>query len=331
MTRDAEGGAAVNLVPGPEPRDIYKECAVPLAEHLRTLLTTSKADDAEWWLELLDNDIPRSLTKRPVMILPYGGTREAYFKYTRQWLKENHPEVFPKEGDKDFRERMREVNLRVSFLVAPMLEIVHRKAAGAVKVMKWLQDCARFAAKGNQPLFWKTPSGFIVRHFYGQVKTRRVETKIDGQTYRFAERVVTEDLDVAEQLTGIPPNFVHSQDASALMETIQLSRKAGIVSISTIHDNVGAPAADMDAIFATVREAFVRTHASDAVDIDGKGYSVLEAFRAACVMVYAGHIAKEERMALPDALVRADQTLPPMLPLGDLDIEDVLSSDYFFA
>ena len=35
---------------------------------------------ATWWLAAFNGGAPRTITKRPVMILPYGGTREAYLR-----------------------------------------------------------------------------------------------------------------------------------------------------------------------------------------------------------------------------------------------------------
>lgn len=313
MTRDERGGTAVNLVPSARPQDIYQRVADRLTFKLYEIKAEGgePSENAAWWLDLCDGKLPRSLTKRPVMILPYGATKDAYFRYTREWLDDAAgQELAPKERGR-----------YVAFLVNHLWDGVAQEVAGAVRVMQWLQDCAKLAARGDQPVFWITSDGFVVRHFYGKTIKRKVECKINGEKFEFVNYEFTKRLDVRQQLKGIPPNFVHSLDATAARLTIVKAKAQGITSLTAIHDAFGALAGDMWALYGTIREAFVEAHSVD----------VLGEFRRACQSVLADHIAFQEREDRDVAFARADRLLPQPLATGTLDISRVLDSDYFFA
>ncbi len=298
MVRDEVGGAAVNLIPSDEPKDIYGEVAIDLhAIVKRDSRREENKDAAKAWLELLGDVAQRSITKRPVMILPYGGTREAYMKYTMEWLDDHDPDM--EAIPRDLRYKY------VGYLVKTMWAAVSKKLLKARQVMMWLQDCSKEASKSGLPLYWKTPAGFVVRHFYGTEKRKNVKTLIDGQEIQLQAQEVSKTLDRRAQSVGIAPNFVHSMDASNLMTASIIAKDNGITALSTIHDSYGTHASDMWTLSKCVREAFVMTYEED----------VLGQFEAACRDV-----------------VRDGFQAPPDRPEnGSLDIRQVLDSDYFFA
>ncbi|MBD9542190.1 hypothetical protein IB276_22355 [Ensifer sp. ENS04] len=296
MIRDEIGGKAVNLIPGEAPQDIYMDVAVVLNVLLEEDLEDAEKEEYRLrWVDLLGGKADRSLTKRPVMILPYGGTQHAYMKYTLEWCKENlSKNAF---GDKKDKYKM------VGFMVTILWKAVSQTIVRPREVMQWLQDCANKASETGMPLYWRTPSGFIVRQFYGEKEMHQIETKIDGQRYQIASWDATTRMDKKAQATGIAPNFVHSMDASALMECVNLAAINGIDSMTTIHDSYGTVSADMWKLYGCIREAFISTHTEP----------VLEQFLQAC---------KE---------VAPNVTDWPALPkFGTLNLEDVRRSDYFF-
>lgn len=317
MTLDEVAGAHVNLVPGDAPRDIYKHVAGLLQETLERIAEGqgSEADKANWWLDLCGHDLPRTLTKRQVMVIPYGGTRDSFFTYTRKWLDENHP--LPDNSPKEvYKERSQ----RVAFLVTHLWDTCKEVVKGGMEVMEWLQKCAKAAAIGNQPIFWVTPSGFVVRHFYGKVESKKVDIKLDGERVQLRLAKVTKELDTKSQLQGIAPNFVHSLDAAALVLAIKRAKAAGITHFSAIHDAYGTHAADMNALFGHLREAFVEVHETN----------VLAAFRNSCASVITAYLVAQGHDPL-EAAQMADERLPPLPATGNLNLRDVLKSPYFFA
>jgi hypothetical protein len=93
MLRDPVGGAATNLVPAERPQDIYGKVAEQVTKRLQETVYVDHTGDytamgperdmipyAHKWL---DFGIDRKITKRPVMVLPYGGTFTSCRGYVR--------------------------------------------------------------------------------------------------------------------------------------------------------------------------------------------------------------------------------------------------------
>jgi DNA-directed RNA polymerase len=293
MIRDEVGGAAVNLTPGETPRDIYGEVADILTTALQAAPDNAMA---RGWLNAFHGKAPRSVTKAPTMILPYGGTKHAYFDNTMDWLKKHDPycEAF-EEGKRAEA---------VSWLVPYLWDAVEATVIRAREIMDWLQKCAIEAGKLGRPLWWKTPAGFYVRHFYGKQQGHLVETRIDGQRIMLQAYRTTSELSTEDQARAIAPNFVHSMDASALMTCVNLAVLNGVTSLTTIHDAYGTVAADMTTLSSCLREAFIQTYSEP----------VLENYRLACYSV-SGTGTK----------------LPPVPKFGRLDLNEVRDAEYFFA
>lgn len=318
IMRDEVAGNYVNLVPGPKPKDIYKFVATNLQETLERIERAggTEGSKATYWLTICNRDIPRTLTKRQVMVLPYGGKMDAFFKYTREWLDEADPES--DAMDEDDREKR---NARIVFLSKHMMDAVKSNVKSAMVCMEWLQNCAKAVAIANQPIYWTTPAGFTVRHFYGTDRSVRHELFLDGTRVQVTRTEKTAKLSTKEQTQGIAPNFIHSLDAACLKVCLKLCRAAGIDAFSSVHDAYGTHAANMNALSQFLREAFVEIHEHD----------VLGEFRAACQRVLVDALVVTQGLDPLEASEKADEMLPPVPELGDLDIYEVLASEYFFA
>lgn len=331
ILRDEVAGRYVNLVPSDRPQDIYKVVAKGTetmedgvwVEGLQRILEdieTQGGPDihkASYWLDLCKRDLPRTLTKRQVMVLPYGGSRDAFYKYTRAWLDEADP-VPDNGGTPAYRERRNEM---ITFMVKHMWAVVSKVVEKGLAVMTWLQKCAKAVADTNQPIYWQVPSGYVVRHFYGQTMDKRVELKLSGERVRVTVQERTAKLSAKEQLQGIAPNFIHSLDGAALMLCLKRCREAGIEDFAGVHDAFGTHAANMNPLAQFLREAFVEVHEHD----------VLGEFRAACQRILVDVLVAEQGMDPLAAAEKADEMLPEPLEKGSLDLSAVLQSDYFFA
>jgi DNA-directed RNA polymerase len=325
MMRDEVGGTAVNITPNETPHDIYKEVAEKLLTTLKRLRSKSGGKPRQFakaWIELCGGEIPRSLTKRPVMTTPYGATREAHFGAVYDWLKENFedkgrlPFGATEEENRDMKKKL------VPWLVTHLEDCIKDTVEQGKVCMKWLQDAAAVVAECNQPIIWTTPSGFLVRHFYASMKMRMVETKIDGKRISFGDLQHTQDLNKKDQLQGIAPNFTHSMDASANIETIiKMALDPRGLPITAIHDAYGTCAGAMWSLFDAVRSAFVWVHQND----------VLEDFRQECIRMYRDFLmATRNDLDFAVACEIAEETVPRIPPRGSLEIEGVARSDYFF-
>lgn len=325
MMRDEAGARAVNMMPMERPADIYADVADALQMRLEGIEEAGgyPGQMAALWLETFQRKIPRSFTKNPVMVLPYGGTRDSYFGSVIKWVRKHAPQSVLGLMEQDPEKRIQYYTKIVPWIVTHMWDIVESIVTAGKVCMDWLKKVAGIVADTGQPIVWRTPTGFFVRHFYGRVRERKVETLIDGKRMAFKLQERTEKLSKKEQLQGISPNFVHSMDGSANMETIiRMGLDNDQPPITTIHDAFGTTAGSMWNLFARLRQAFIWVHERD----------VLTDFRNKAVGMYRDHLlATREGFDWYKAMELAEDTIPHVPKRGNLDVSQVAHSDYFFA
>lgn len=291
---DAVGGKAVNLVPGDKPEDIYTEVAELVSRKVAKAATEGEAIAALWV-----DKVTRKVVKRPCMTLAYGATRSGM----RNQIREELVKADQKGEPIIAKDRITDASAYLGDLVyASIGEVV----VAARAAMDWLRDVAKLAAKDGLPLSWTTPIGLPVMQMYQSMESKRIEIYQEGQRYRFRLSNGTGKLDKKKQAQGIAPNFIHSCDASHMMATILKCKEHGINSLAMIHDSYGTHAANAGMLSLLLRECFVEMYSKP----------VLENFR--------NEVAKQ----LPEEMVAE---LPPVPPMGSLELEAVLESDYFFA
>lgn len=290
--RDEVGGAATNLIPSKKPQDIYQRVADRVIEKLKPL--AAKGDEmAQHWLEF---GITRKTTKRPVMVVPYGGQRYSCRAYIEEFIMDKV------EGGADTpwgEDHFAASQYLTSFVWDAIGEVV----VSARTAMDWIQGIASEVSKLNLPLIWTTPSGFVVSQQYPSVTERRIETYIDNSLIApCINELDREKLDKRRAIQGSSPNFVHSMDAAALVLTINKAMDAGVDAFAMIHDSYGTHAADTPVLARSIREAFVDMYENN---------DVLEQFRQAALEVV--------------------DEVPEVPAKGNLDLSRVLESDFFFA
>lgn len=294
MLRDEVGGRHVNLVSSEKPADIYQAVADAVIERMKE--ETENVETASRWLAY---GINRKTCKRPVMILPYAGTREAVRKYI-----ELHVDDRAEKGQPPPFEN-KTLMLAINYLAGIMWKTMNEFIIGPRFAMDWLRDTTREVSKTGRPVNWVTPSGFLVQQAYPSLRSRCVDTRIGDKVVKVSITEETDKLDVRKQSQAVSPNFVHSMDASALVLTICSSLDNGMSSFAAIHDSYGTLAADMDRLQTCLRQSFVEMYQRN---------DVLEQFLAGV------------RDSVDDP-----STLPSLPVKGTLDLNGVLQSDFFFA
>jgi DNA-directed RNA polymerase len=176
----------------------------------------------------------------------------------------------------------------------------------AREAMDWLQHISRLAASENLPVNWQTPSGFWVNQQYKEAKSRRVDTRLGDSVIKLSIAQEQKNLNKRRQASGISPNFIHSLDAAAMKLTVNKCKQQGINSFGMIHDSYATHATDVEAMALSLREVFVEMFSEDIL------YKFYED-------IYAGLSTKNQAKVKP---------LPAK---GNLDINQVLKSKYFFA
>ncbi len=249
MLRDPVGGAAVNLVPSDTPQDIYQRVADRVVERLRDR-ARSGADDAWIAQGWVDFGIARKIAKRPVMVMPYGGTVTSCIEYVRE-------AVYERIRDGQENPFGIELTKATAFLGTVVWASIGDVVVAAKQAMGWLQKTARIAARHGLPLEWVTPSGFVAHQQYREHRHRRVKTRLHGSLIYLSHFEETDRLNADKNATALSPNFVHSLDAAALIRTVCLAVDAGISDFAMVHDSYGTHAYQTAELARLLRQAFV--------------------------------------------------------------------------
>lgn len=330
LLRDKTGGEAVNLINAEIPSDIYAKVAENLEEKLNEIQSNnthsvglllgdiSDGSIAKSWLKL---GINRKLTKRPVMVLPYGGTMISCREYIGEYLTDNYSNQFIWEHF-GIGNNPADCIYKVSVWLSKYLwESITETLKAASIGMDYLRKLARIITSQGHYMEWLTPVGLLVRQAYQARKPKRIETELYGSIIKTRINVDLEaTLDNQRQVNGICPNFIHSLDAACLMLYLIKCKEQNINCFMTVHDCYGTLAPDTDMSAKLLREAFVEIYQK----------SILDDFTEDVLMIINNELESTEDNKKRDKLNKLLEELPDKPEVGELDIEDVLKSEYFF-
>lgn len=313
ILRDPVGGQAVNLIPADKPSDIYGIVAAKVNEVLKkdviggtedAIATDKNGDEynkrgtrflAGVWLAY---GVTRKVTKRSVMTLAYGSKEYGF----RDQLKEDIIKADKiANGEKSVFEGCD--GQAAAYLAKLIWKAVNTTVISAVQGMKWLQDCSRLVTKNNQVVTWTTPMGLPVQQAYMIMERHDIFTRCAGKQIRLYNSRATGEIDRKKQASGIAPNFIHSMDASHLQLTICNCVDKGIKHFAMIHDSYGAPLAQAQLMYDTVRASFIQMYTENDV--------------------FANFLHDMEKLT--------DEKLPQPPSKGSLDLNCVTDSLYIFS
>lgn len=210
---------------------------------------------------------------------------------------------FVHDAMKDLEHDIPDLNNAVAYLTEHLWEAIGEVVVSAKVAMAWLQGMSDKMSAKNLPIWWVNPIGFPV--YQNNVKTtrKRVRTLLLGDSFLSLNKK-TNKVSRAKQAQGIAPNFVHSMDSAHMMFTVLLAQQDGIDNFAMIHDDFGTHAGNVENFRVCIREAFVRMY---------RDHEPLHDLYVSCAL----------------ALDSGD--LPPVPDYGELDILNVLDSEYFFG
>ncbi|GMN63565.1 hypothetical protein TIFTF001_032733 [Ficus carica] len=237
--------AAVNLVAGDKPADVYSEIAQRVYD---MMLRDSNKDPASnpnaSIAKILIDQVDRKLVKQTVMTSVYGVT---YVGAREQIMRRLHE----KGLITDDRQLFNASCYAAKVTLASLGEIFQAARA----VMNWLGDCAKVITSQNQPVQWTTPLGLPVVQPYYRSERHLVKTSLQV----LALQREGSSVDVRKQRSAFPPNFVHSLDGSHMMMTALACRDAGL-RFAGVHDSFWTHACDVDQMNQILRENFVELY-----------------------------------------------------------------------
>jgi DNA-directed RNA polymerase len=236
--------------------------------------------------------ISRSVVKRSVMTTPYGVTKRSAIRYViDDYLSSGSAPCFEPA----------EYYEAASVLMDYAWPAIGKVVVKAREAMDWLAESARKITRAglddDAMLEWETPSGFLATQNYFTMEEHRIRSYLAG-TVSLVVNVESNLVSIPKHATGLAPNFVHSCDAAHLHLATCAANDAGISSLAMIHDDYGTHAADAEKLFHIIRQTFVAMYSL---------HDPLMDFHRRYVVTSA----------------------PPAV--GNLDLNDVLSSDYFFS
>lgn len=351
IMRCEETAPKVCLVPTDVPGDIYSDVANAARELVRADLG---ADDGEtralasFWLPKIN----RSLMKRAVMTSPYGLTSYGMRKQFSKMLKDEE------KGDADFQASSKDFQKVALTYLNRTAEAAMEKAVSSASVgMAWLKVVADALAADGLPIHWTTPDGLTVWQGYPETKSTKIRTYLQGevaaksQSWKKVELVNEETGEVNTQLdtadlgrvvgaktrgvamiitvkenvpgklsraknkNSVAPNVVHSLDAAAMRGMVRKAEEAGVHNVMTVHDSFATHAADYETLAGCTREAFVEMHSGD--------------FLATWFDQVTAAMEDDRLEKLKATLTEQFGDVLPKK--GNLDLQLVLDSDYFFA
>ena len=274
-----------NVLPNQEPQDLYQYIAD------KTTTYCKREDGNGWCDEFLNHwsdGIDRAVTKRPTMCDAYGLTFYGIQKYIKI------------EGHVDWVSRDRQGGA-----IVELARAIQSGLGEALELpnqgKEWLKECAEIVGDAGFHLEYTVPSGFKVVHAYYEIKKRRSLASL----FNHKELIfwnVSKNVHKDKAMLGIPPNYIHSLDASHMFCTIKRMIDSGIVKFSMIHDSFGCPAPDVDIMNGLIREEFLKMHKENQLEIFKR-----------CVEATTG------------------VTLPDVPDRKTMDISRVLDSRYFFS
>ncbi|XP_057448046.1 DNA-directed RNA polymerase 1B, mitochondrial-like [Lotus japonicus] len=258
LGRDKLGAAAVNLVRGDRPADVYSGIASRVLEIMRKDAekdpeTNSNALRAR----LLLNQVDRKLVKQTVMTSVYGVT----YVGARDQIKRRLKERCAIEDDS-------ELFSASCYAAKTTLTALEEMFEAARSIMSWLADCAKVIASTNEPVRWTTPIGLPAVQPYRQIGRSIIKTSLQVLSLRRE----TDKVLVKRQSTAFPPNFVHSLDGSHMMMTAVACKKAGL-DFAGVHDSYWTHACDVDEMNRILREKFVELYEAPILE------NLLESFQ----------------------------------------------------
>ncbi|GIL43740.1 hypothetical protein Vafri_1378 [Volvox africanus] len=239
-------------------------------------------------------NVDRKLVKQTVMTYVYGVTIVGAREQIENRLEER--------GWTNARERRKVA----TYLARITFESMGEVFGPVVAVRGWLDDCAKHAVSSGHPICWTSPLGFPIEQPYRKLRTFQVWTPLQKITLRDFRNEEAAPLDARRQRNGFPPNYIHSLDSAHMMMTAMRVRQAGAV-FAAVHDSFWTHAADVDDMNRIIRDTFVELHSRPLLQELYQEVSTNQLYKS------------------------AGSPLPPLPPRGNLDLESIRDSLYFFS
>ena len=197
--------------------------------------------------------------------------------------------------------QIRDADAAATYLAPHLAAAIGEVVVQAAKITDWLRGLVRRLVREGLTFSWSTPTGFLVLHDYRTLRARRVRT-VAG-TFKKCEREPKNKPNKTKQLNGVVANLIHSLDATHMMLTVRELHAQGLRDFAMVHDSYAVHACDVDLMNKAIREQFIRLY---------DDFSLMT-------------FAQQIRKANPHV------EIPDLPQEGNLDLNEIVRSDYFFS
>ena len=293
MSKDKQAGKLVSLMP----TDIQKDFYVAVAKELIGLMPNYFENK-----KMPMKDIRKGIAKRGSMTRAYSAGKQ---RIAKNMYDDCHVEGFTVKYNITEQE--------CGELASNLIKAINAVCSGPLKTTKYMQKIAEHELNcGRNQLSWHTPSGFPVVYKAFLQHERKHKGTIRGIPNNPKGRINhVIKVDVLNKETkekvpcrrsfasGISPNVVHSYDASHMANTICIFNS----SFAAVHDSFNTHASEVDFLQEVTKMTFVAQ------------YDIPDFFNN-----------------LMDTLMLNKNTFAyPQPEAGDLDLQQVYDSKYFFC
>jgi DNA-directed RNA polymerase, mitochondrial len=307
LGRDALGGRAVNLLPTDDsgPQDVYSKVLdivlLKIDQHCAILDELEQSQESISNHPLLNarmvkSHVNRKVIKQTVMTSVYGVTPIGARAQVQARLHDRFSADISKISSPELD---RQLFHAAGYVAKLTLESLSEMFSSAQAIKAWLATSARLVATQGHVMSWITPLGLPVMQPYRQLNTYQVNASLQKITLAKAD----DHLPVlrSKQGTAFSPNFVHSLDASHMLMTA-LKMKEKNLSFTAVHDSYWTHACDVPVMAELLRDCFVELYKKPVLE----------------------ELYESLRIRYPDI------EFPELPERGDLDINQVKNSTYFF-
>lgn len=301
LFRDQIGGANVNLcyadIERDTKRDIYQDVAYRMTDAFEKLAGPFPMRSMiPWWVRRFIGAsvvFTRRTAKRPVMVLPFGGSKQAVLQALKASILEQplDPDIWLKcdyEDARDghysaFKDRQLAThplfNKDCQHLAEMTWNCITTSIPKAMQAMKVFQAIG--SKIGEYGLSWQTPSGMWVTQAKSIADRRQVSMRgfhLPDAVRRLTLLCDRDEVDPKYHKQGIVANYIHSLDASHLACTLYDWSKLAWRDkpVGAIHDCVMTRASCMPEMHKLLRENFSLMYEADPLKMpveleDGNG------------------------------------------------------------
>jgi DNA-directed RNA polymerase len=282
---DVQGAKAVNLVGGDRPADVYTRIADLVNE-----IVNQDAEAGKVYAQIAQCKITRKVVKQTVMTTVYGvtfiGAKEQIAKQLLARGEINREYIYHVSG----------------YIASTVLSCIGDLFSGAKAIQDWLTLSARMICKsfplerapdsvrpltakytGNDDgvvldksgkvvtrvqkeamtsVIWTTPLGLPVVQPYRKTTRKQVATAL--QSVYISDPNAVSEVASGKQASAMPPNFIHSLDATHMLMCAARCRDDG-VTFASVHDSYWSHASSIDQLSSNIRETFIELHSRDII------------------------------------------------------------------